>query len=761
MKPRILTNYWLWLIWLGTAVVAVVGFFVVRAKLPVSELLVRELQQAELIKSSDDVMHSPLAGLGVLVLVVAGWFAIVLAVSFVGSFASLFSGADRFMLVTKYLRRKLAPMFAALAVTLCTAMVIIVISVMGGFLQMWRDSAKRLSGEIMISAGLTGFGHYENILADIRKLPEVESATAVINTFGIIRINNVVKPIEIVGVKPEELSAVVAYRESLYWTADSMARDRAKYAAYRKAPVDLIRPQARYLDAIEVAGNRDISYVAENGAKVSITTRDKSRHLTVLDAAGKSLFDGPVETDAQRAQIPFDVRVLLNFQRELANQDLVAAGMTLKPPAQWQSNLDGLVAGIGVHAGGRDGDGDFSLYTKTMPAPNDNRQRWEQHEKITAAILDAVRAKTGEPQLNIGDRNPLYRPAPVWYVPGNTLPGGEVTLTVVPLTDKGVALSQSVRRFAVVNEIKSGFFEYDTKRVFIPFAALQEMLEMQSYDVVDQNTGLPTGEKSPARATAILVRGKPGVDLQLLKYQVDAVAQGLFVETWEEQHATMLGAVENEKGLLVFLFAIISVVAFVMVATTFYNIVLEKTRDIGVLRALGPSQLGVAGLFLGYGLTIGVVGAASGLLLAWLIVGHLNDIHHLLEQRTGHAFFLFLAAAIGAGCGGLLQFSLGHPNGRQSPRWRRSLWLIGAMAAAVVGVIALSASPIFARSLQHAMAIKIWDARIYYFERIPAQLNPVEVAVILFCAVLSAVVGALLPAYRAARLDPVEAIRYE
>ena len=45
----------------------------------------------------------------------------------------------KLLLIRRYLGRKIAPLFAALAVMLCTAMVIIVISVMGGFLDMMRD----------------------------------------------------------------------------------------------------------------------------------------------------------------------------------------------------------------------------------------------------------------------------------------------------------------------------------------------------------------------------------------------------------------------------------------------------------------------------------------------------------------------------------------------------------------------------------------------------------------------------------------------
>jgi len=105
--------------------------------------------------------------------------------------------------------------------------------------------------------------------------------------------------------------------------------------------------------------------------------------------------------------------------------------------------------------------------------------------------------------------------------------------------------------------------------------------------------------------------------------------------TWEQVHGQFLGAVENEKGLMTFLFGLISLVATVMVATTFYMIVLEKTRDIGVLRALGASRGGILGLFLGYGLAIGLVGSLLGLAIAIAVVTNLNGIQALLDTWFG------------------------------------------------------------------------------------------------------------------------------
>src|SRR5262249_12046193 len=157
----------------------------------------------------------------------------------------------------------------------------------------------------------------------------------------------------------------------------------------------------------------------------------------------------------------------------------------------------------------------------------------------------------------------------------------------------GQRLAPVYSRFAVCDYAKTEMSDYDANYVFVPLDYLQHLRTMQ-----DRVTAIQIRLKDPKDANAVKER------LQVLfprpSYQVSK---------WEDKQGPLLAAISIEKGLLnVLLFLIIAVAGFGILAI-FTMIVSEKTRDIGILKALGASNGGVMTIFLGYGLLLGVVGA--------------------------------------------------------------------------------------------------------------------------------------------------------
>lgn len=251
-------------------------------------------------------------------------------------------------------------------------------------------------------------------------------------------------------------------------------------------------------------------------------------------------------------------------------------------------------------------------------------------------------------------------------------PGDEVCLTTV----SGAMLKPVYERFAISDYIKTEMSEYDGNYVYVPLDHLQRLRAMDD------------------RVSAVQIKLKDYNDAKFVKDRLNALfgSQGLLVNTWEDKQGPLLAAINIEKGILnVLLFLIIAVAGFGILAI-FSMIVVEKTRDIGVLKALGASRGGILRIFLGYGLLLGVVGAGMGTGLGLWFTANINEIEKFLSGITGQ---------------------------------------------------------------------EVFNRTIYYFDRIPVDVQAVAVILVNLGAIAIAVLFSVLPALRAAMLHPVRALRYE
>ena len=207
-------------------------------------------------------------------------------------------------------------------------------------------------------------------------------------------------------------------------------------------------------------------------------------------------------------------------------------------------------------------------------------------------------------------------------------PGDDVRMMFPNASDNAKVVNQ---KFTVVDLYESGMSEYDST---FAFCRLDEMQEFRG--MIDPITGV-------ASVTTIQLKLAEGADLNAvrdaLRRRFPPQSYAYNIQTWRDMQGPLLAAVRLETTILnILLFLIIAVAGFGILAT-FFMIVVEKTRDIGTLKALGASGGGVMSIFLSYGLLLGFVGSGAGLVGGLLFVDHINEIASVIEKITGQEVF--------------------------------------------------------------------------------------------------------------------------
>jgi len=223
----------------------------------------------------------------------------------------------------------------------------------------------------------------------------------------------------------------------------------------------------------------------------------------------------------------------------------------------------------------------------------------------------------------------------------------------------------------------TGYYDYDSRVVITSIDNAQDLYNLEDSDSVH---GLFVTLKNPNAAG--MVAG------QLQK----TLGDDFSIATWMKDNSTMLTAIAVEKNVMFYLLFFIVLVAALCILSAQITFVIQKTREIGMLKALGATSWQISGIFLFQSSIIGVIGVTSGFGLGMLAVTYRNGFLHFLRDVTG---------------------------------------------------------------------LEIFPASVYGFGELPALITPSDVAVICLTSFVICIFGGLLPAWRAGRLKPVEALRYE
>jgi lipoprotein-releasing system permease protein len=249
----------------------------------------------------------------------------------------------------------------------------------------------------------------------------------------------------------------------------------------------------------------------------------------------------------------------------------------------------------------------------------------------------------GKGRFDFTDESGLGLQHPGVVVGSETWRSGKVGLLTARY-ESGPLLCQ--RDFEVVGRFKSGMAEYDSKYIFMHLTAAQEFLKVAG------SAELSARPRVNTLAIAVDDYEKFGPEVQ--RGIVDAIHQfdpcentqtheaawrgsrcaHRLVRSWEQTRAVLLQAVEVEKAIIIIVLMMIVLVAGFNIISINTLVVRAKTRDIGILRALGATEGGVIAVFLTVGLLCGLFGALFGTGLGLLLAKNVNTIVDYLRVFT-------------------------------------------------------------------------------------------------------------------------------
>lgn len=303
----------------------------------------------------------------------------------------------------------------------------------------------------------------------------------------------------------------------------------------------------------------------------------------------------------------------------------------------------------------------------------------------------------------------------------------QLTLHAIPLDTSGQAIEMVTRVLPVANEFQTGLLEVDANTVLVNLDVLQAMLGLDAAErltddfdpfavTTDPDTGeeqfdaLPATEVEPARVTHVLLRGAEGTTAD----EVKARAGEIYAEFWRG-HPLEVPRPPDEPG----------------------GITMETWRDANstLIAAVEKETLLVLFIF------SFVSSTAAFLVLAifW----------SMISEKTRDIGIL---RSLGASRFGVAWIWV---------RYGVAIGVVGSALGMAVAYTVITNINLIHDWMGRVLGVQVWDPAVYYFTRIPDQVDPVRALIVFIAGVVASAVGAIVPAVRAASMDPVKALRFE
>jgi len=429
------------------------------------------------------------------------------------------------VLTTRYLTSRVIPLIAVAAVALCVALVIVVVSVMSGFLNMVQSSGRTLMGDVIITYGISGIPHYDELISHFEKDSTVLSATPIVDGWGLLRMpypDSEAKQSETVqvwGIEPTSFAKVTSFDEALQW----------------KIPTE---NQRNWLLLDAITSNQEV-------LREQMPDTQWNDLVIIVNSASNSMNYETVSLweDVQKLLDEVQWITLLEYDERLQNPDaLLEQGLSLS-----QNGKAGIVTGLHVSEGNeRQKDGTYQVIR--------NDYWWLPRYEGTLTMLPVDSQ-------------------------GGVIEPESIILPFVNEFQSGVFMIDESRVFIPIT-ISQRLLHLDEAEIVDtddPTIILGIDPARATSILIRSIKGI-AAEELQVRIANMYDEFLASLPSDTLVFPPSRSDPGLTIHTWEEQQRRFTGPVEKERELMRTLFSIVYLVVAALILSIFWSIQLFLKR---------------------------------------------------------------------------------------------------------------------------------------------------------------------------------------
>ncbi|MGD0022552.1 MAG: lipoprotein-releasing ABC transporter permease subunit [Smithellaceae bacterium] len=171
-----------------------------------------------------------------------------------------------------------------------------------------------------------------------------------------------------------------------------------------------------------------------------------------------------------------------------------------------------------------------------------------------------------------------------------------------------------MKKFAVVGIFESGFYEYDSTLVYLSLRNCQDFLQMDSVTGID----IKVDDIYKADSIARRIQSKLGFPF--------------WANSWMQMNKNLFAALKLEKRVMFIILSLIVLVAAFNIISALIMIVMEKNKDIAILKSMGATSRGIMKIFIYQGLIVGAIGTFLGCIAGLSVALNLQKVSLFVEK---------------------------------------------------------------------------------------------------------------------------------